>query len=111
MERPGQHILGRADLDDASEIHHRDPVGDGPREPEVVRHHQDGQAELIAEPEEKAKDLAAHRRVEVRHGLVGHQHHRIENQGSRDHHPLALPSGELVRVVEEEPFGGSHPGL
>ena len=39
-----QHVLGGADLDDAAQVHDRDAVGDGPRQPQVVRHDDDRQA-------------------------------------------------------------------
>jgi len=41
VRMPGsqQHILGAALLDDASEVHHRNAVGDVPGQPEVVADH------------------------------------------------------------------------
>ena len=41
VRRLGQHLLRRPDLDDAAQVHHRDPVGDRPRQAQVVRDDQD----------------------------------------------------------------------
>ena len=60
-----EHLLGRAELDDAAEVHHRDAVGDVPREPEVVGDDQHRDLGLVDELEHQAQDLAAHRRVEA----------------------------------------------
>ena len=45
-----------------------------------------------------------------RHRLVGHDELGLEHQRAGDHHALALATGELVRVAEEEPLGRSQPG-
>ena len=44
--RLADHLLGRPDLHDLAEVHHRDPVRDDPRERQVVGDEQVGQAEL-----------------------------------------------------------------
>ena len=90
------------DLDDASEVHHRDAVRDRPRESEVVRDHQDRQMQLVTQLHEERQDLPAHRRVEVRHRFVGDDHRWIQGEGAGDHDPLTLPAGELVGVPSEE---------
>ena len=90
------------DLDDPAEVHHRHPVGDVPRQPEVVADHERGQAELVAQAQEQLQDLAAHRRVERRHRLVGDEDLRPQREGAGDDHPLLLSAGELVGVAVEE---------
>ena len=109
VARPEQHLLGRADLDDAAEVHHGHPVGDRPGEAKVVRHDQDRDPQLVAELHQQGEDLAAHRRVEVRHGLVGDDDLRLEHEGPRDHDALALAAGELVREEQVEALGGPQP--
>ena len=59
-----QDLFGRADLDDPPEIHHRDTVGDVPRQPEVVRDHENRHAAFAREAQQQLQDLAANRRVE-----------------------------------------------
>ncbi len=102
-----EHVLGRADLDDPAQVHDRDAVGDRPGEPQVVRHDDDRQPQLVAELHQQLQDLAAHRGVQVGDRLVGHDHVGVQHHGAGDHHALALPAGQLVRVEQEEPLGGS----
>ncbi len=47
--RVAEHLLGGAGLDDAAEVHHRDPVGDVPGQAEVVGDHEDAEAEVLAQ--------------------------------------------------------------
>ncbi len=49
------------------------------------------------------QDLRLRRDVERGRRLVGDQERRIEDQRGRDHHALALPAGDLMRI------GGVHP--
>ena len=71
VPRAAQHLLGGAALDDAAEVHHRDPVGDVPGQAEVVGHHDDAQPEVGAQLEQQREDLAADRGVEGGDRLVG----------------------------------------
>ncbi len=105
-----EDLLHRAGLHDPSQVHHGHAVGDVPRQSEVVGHHEAGQIELVAEPQQQRQDLAADRRVQRRHRLVGHQDLRIERHGSGDHDPLPLSSGQLVGVAQEQPLGGPQAG-
>ena len=110
VARTLQDLLGGPDLDDAPEVHHRDPVGHGPGQAEVVGDDHDRDPQLVAQLHQQREDLAADRCVEVRHGLVGDDHGRVEHEGARDHDPLALAAGQLVRVQEEEALGRPQPG-
>ena len=100
-----QHLGGGTDLHHPAQVHHRDPIGDGPCQPEVVRHDHQRDVELVAELHQQREDLAADRRVEVRHGLVGDDHVRIEHEGAGDHDALTLSARELVGVVQVEALG------
>ena len=109
--RRGQHLLGGPGLDDPAEVHHRDPVGDVPRQPEVVGDHEDAEAELLAQLEQQRQDLAADRGVEAGDGLVGDQQlaaARASAPAISD--PLPLAAGELVRVAQEERLRRPQPG-
>ncbi len=66
-----EQLLGGPLLDDPPEVHHRDPVGDVPREPEVVRDDEDRDPGISHQLEHELEDLAAHRGIEARHRLVG----------------------------------------
>ena len=48
MPRVVVEVVGRRDLDDLAEVHHRDPVADVAHDREVVRDEEVGQAELAA---------------------------------------------------------------
>ncbi len=68
------------------------------------------EAQVGAEFEQQGQDLAAYGGVQRGHGLVGDEHLRVQGQRSGDHHALALPAGQLVRVTQEEAVGRSQPG-
>ena len=51
---------------------------------------------------EQLKDLRLDHHVERRGGLVGDHQRRMAGEREGDHHPLALPAGELVRVATPE---------
>ena len=60
------------------------------------------QTQFVAQPQQQGENLTAHRRVEARHRLVGDDDLRVEDESSRDHHPLALPAGQFVWVAQVE---------
>ena len=68
-----ENLLGRPQLDDLAEVHHGDAVGDVPRHAEVVGHRHDRQTGLVDERAQQQEDLAADRRIERRHRLVGEE--------------------------------------
>ena len=67
----------------AAQVHDGDAVGDRPGQPQVVGHDDDRQAEVLAELHQQLEDLAAHRRVQVRHRLVGDDDLRVRARGRR----------------------------
>ena len=71
MHRQRADALGRPDLDDLAEVHHRDPVGDLAHHRQVVGDEHVGQPELVLEVLHQVDDLRAHRDVERGDGLVG----------------------------------------
>jgi hypothetical protein len=87
----GQHLLGGADLDDAAQVHHRDPVGDVPGQPQVVVTTSTDRPRLLAQPEQQREDLAADRGVQRRDRLVGDEDAWLQRQGAGDHHPCRCP--------------------
>src|SRR3989475_631815 len=97
-------LSGRAFLDDLPQVHDPDPVREHPREREVVGDEQVREALPRAQLEEELEDLRADRDVEHGHGFVGHQELRIQDERPGDRHALSLPSGELVRIPEQEIF-------
>ena len=108
--RRREHLLGGPGLDDPAEVHHRRPVGDVPRQAEVVGHHEHAEPELGAQLEQQREDLAPDGGVEARDRLVGDDQLGPQRQGTGDQHPLALPAGQLVRVAQEQLLGRPEPG-
>ena len=60
------------------------------------------QLALLLQVGEHAQDLRLDRDVEHRHRLVADEALRLEHERRRDRDPLALPSGELMRVALAE---------
>ena len=58
---------------------------------------------------EQREHLRLHHHVERGRRLVGDQEARVARERHRDHHPLALPAGELVRVVVGPARRGARP--
>ena len=87
------------DLDDVPEVHDRDPVGDVPDDPEIVRDEEVREVEVLLQALEEVQDLRLDRDVERRHGLVAHDQLRVRAQGPRDPDALALAARELVWVA------------
>ncbi len=66
MPRRGEQVLGARGLDDAAEIHHRDPVGDVPHHREVVGDEDVGKPEPALQVAQQVEHLRADRDVEGR---------------------------------------------
>ena len=69
--RVGVERLGRRDLDDAAEVHHRHAVADELHHLQVVGDEQEAQAELLLQVGEQVHDLRLDRHVEGADRLVG----------------------------------------
>ena len=93
----GTHVLGRTELDDTAEVHHRDPVGDDTRRREVVRDEQHRHAELAAQPPDQVERGRGERHVERARGLVAQQQCGRHDDRARERGALALPAGQLSR--------------
>ena len=89
----------RPSLDDAPDVHDRDPVGDLADHREVVRDEDVREVEVRLQALEQVEDLRLHRDVERGDGLVADDQLRLERERARDADPLALAAGELVRVA------------
>ena len=74
MRRIGDDLAQRAALDDASAIHHRDPVADFDRHPDVVGDEDHRHAEFALQFAQQQQDLDLHGGVERGGRLVRQQH-------------------------------------
>ena len=91
-------------LHDPAEVHHCDPLREAGRCREVVRDHQDREAQL-AQAVEDVEHACPHRDVEHRNRLVCDEHFGLEDERRGDRDPLALAARELVRITVEEELG------
>ena len=91
-------------LDHPARVHHLDPVRVPGDHAHVVRDQQHRHAEPVLEVMQQGEDLRLDGDVQRGGRLVGDQQLGLAAQRHRDHHPLAQPAGELVRVVAE-PLG------
>ena len=86
-------------LDRRAAVHDHDLVGQVGDDAQVVGDQHERGAELALEPDQELEDLGLDGRVQGRGRLVGDDQRRVQGQRHRDHHALAHPAGELVRVV------------
>jgi hypothetical protein len=103
MRRAVDDVGDRADLDDASRVHHGDTVRGLRDHSHVVgdQHHRG--AVVAAQPLQQLDDLRLDRHVERRRRLVGDHEPRAPGQRQRNHDALPHPARELVRIVVEAP--------
>ena len=97
----GEDPLDRALLDDLAALHDADPVGDLAHDAEIVGDEQHRHAETRLHVLEQIEDLRLHGDVKRGRRFVGDQQVGLIGQRHRDHHPLALAAGELVRIALE----------
>ena len=93
-----EHIVGRADLDDAPARHHGDAVGPLGGDAEVVGDEEHGRAGRRGQLRDVVEDLALHGDVQRAGRLVGDHEPRPGGDGDGDQHALAHAARQLVRV-------------
>ena len=102
MTRLVEDLEGRALLDQLACVQHSDAVA-----------HARDDAEVVADEEQRCRDLSAERRDQVEHlgldrcvesggGLVKDQQRRLHRQRHGDHHPLLHPARELVWIAAHD---------
>ncbi len=99
VDRARVEVVGRRDLDDDAQVHHRDPVGDVADDAEVVGDEDVGEVELVLEVVEQVDDLRLDRHVERRNRLVGDDQLWAQRERTGDADPLALSARELMRIA------------
>ena len=89
----------RSELDDLTQVHDGDPVGDVANDTEVVRDEQVGEIELVLKLGEQIEYLGLNRDVEGRDGLVAHDQPWFQRESPGDPDALALATRELVWIA------------
>jgi hypothetical protein len=105
------HLLHRPQFGQPSGIHHRDPVGGFGDHPHIVGDQHHRQAPVAAQPLEQRHDLGLDRDVERGGRFVGDHQIGFGAQRQRDHHPLAHPAREFVRIAADPVAGGGDADL
>ena len=105
MFRRGEDLLDRPLLDDLAAIHDADHIGDAPNDAEIVGDEQQAHAEPRANFRQQRQNLRLHGDIERRGRLVRDQQVRLVGERHRDHHPLPLAAGELMRIARKPRLG------
>jgi hypothetical protein len=104
MLRIGEDFGRGALFDDLAALHDADPVGDAAHDAKVMGDEQEAEALGALEVGQKIKNLRLDGDVQRGGGFVRDQKLRPVGQRHRDHHPLALPPGKLVRIGTKAAF-------
>ena len=105
VPRPLEHLLDRPGLDDPAAVHHAHAVRDLAHDGQIVGDEQQRHPEPLLEVLQQLQDLRLDGDVERGGRLVGDQQVGLVRERHRDHHPLALAAGELVRIGAEALLG------
>ena len=105
MPGPGEQRPGVGLLDDLALAQHHHAVREMSDHAHVVGDDHDAGAGAVADPPQQRQDLGLHGHVERGGGLVGEQQLGLVRERQREHDPLLLASGELVRVAAEPLLG------
>ena len=103
--RPREYLAGRPGLDDLALGHHADPLGHVAHNREIVRDQQQRHAEPVLQLAHQMEDLRLNGDIERRRRFVGDQDVGLVGDCHRDHDPLPLSAGELVRIGAEPVLG------
>src|SRR5215470_15774753 len=101
--RPLVYLDRGADLLDAALIQHRDAIAHRQRLLLVVRHVDEGDADLALHPQQLELHLLAELEIERAERLVQQQHLRLVDDRAGQRDALALAAGELRRLARAEP--------
>jgi hypothetical protein len=105
MLRLGEERRGLVLLDHAALLHHGDALAVVRGEAEIVRDQDHRHAALTHQADEQVHHVLLRRHVEAGRRLIGQQQLRTASDRHGDHHPLAHPARELVRVAQQALLG------
>ena len=90
MLRSGEQVPRAGKLDDAAEVHDRDPMTDMLHHRQIMGDEEIGQAQFALQVHHQVDHLRLHGDIERRHRFVGNDQPRFERQRPGDAEPLAL---------------------
>ena len=80
-------------------MHHQNIVGKAAHHTQIVTDQQNRQPQLFLQPLDQVEDGFLNGDIQCRGGLIGDQDLWIVGQRHGNHHPLALPATELMRIA------------
>ena len=104
MSRARGDLRGVGYFEDFAAVHHGDAGGEVADDRHGMGDEEVGEAEVALELREEVDDLGADADVEGGDGLVADDELGPEGEGTGDSDPLALASGELVRIAGARGF-------
>ena len=99
-----EYVLGCAGAEDPAVLHANHLVGAFLRELEFVDGHDDSHIPRFRKVAKYSQQVDLVADIEIRRGLVEHEHTRILRDGACEHHALALPVAYLHEVALGELF-------
>src|SRR5208282_174020 len=105
VQRIAEQLRGRRLFHHARGVQNRDVVGVFIHDAEIVRDENDRELEAFLQFADEIENLRLNSYVECGGGFIGNQQARIARQRHRDHHPLAHPARQPMRVVVDAPLG------
>ena len=99
MARSGEHGRGGTGLDDLTGAHDGDAAGHLSDDGEVMGDQEHGERVLALQLAKKGENLRLHGDVEGGGRLIGDEEARTVDERHGDEDALALPAGELMRVI------------
>ena len=94
-----EDVEGRAGLDDAAVLQHRDAVGDRTHHRHFVGDEQHGEVQFLPDAGDQRQDLLRGLRIERRRRLVAEQHAGMAGERARNADALLLAAGNLGWVA------------
>lgn len=95
-------VVGRAEFDNFTEIHHGDPVGNVLHHGKVMGDEDQTESHLLHELGEQVEDLRLDGDVEGGDGLIGDHDFGSQGESASDGDALTLAAGKLVRIFLHE---------
>ena len=104
-----EELFPGAELDDLTEVHHRDPVAEEAHGCEVMRDQQHADAELERRSSNSSRIVAWTETSSAEVGSSSDQNARLDGERARDREPLALTAGEGGRAGGRAPPRAARP--
>ena len=101
--------LGIGCLDDKPLLHHRDPAAEFGQHCQIMRDQHQRHVTFLDQPAHQIENACLRRHIQRRRRLVGDQQCRLQRDGLRDHHPLALAAGQFMRIAVQPVTRGRKP--